>query len=150
MATQDFAREFVVPATPEATWSVVTDVDRLVGWISVLEQAETLEELARYQATLNDRIGMFALRADLDIVVKEKELARRIVAHAQGEDRQIGSEIRVQLELRLEPQDGGTQLAIAGTYEVTGRVATLGSSTIRRKADKILEEFFSNLSEELE
>ena len=51
---------------------------------------------------------MFSLRADLDIVVKESDHPRRIVAHAEGEDRQIGSEIRVQLGLGLEPQDGGT------------------------------------------
>jgi carbon monoxide dehydrogenase subunit G len=32
---------------------------------------------------------------------------------------------------------------------VTGRAATLGASSIRRKGDKIIEEFLANLAREL-
>lgn len=36
-----------------------------------------------------------------------------------------------------------------GTYEVTGRVATLGAGAIRKKGDRVLEGFFENAEREL-
>lgn len=151
MAHETFARELRVPRTPDAVWSVMTDVDRLVSWVSILEEAHTEEELAQYCATLQDRLGMFSLRADLGITVDAYEQPRWLRASAEGEDRQVASRITVGLELELVELDGGTgtRLHVSGNYEVTGRVATLGASTIRRKADKVLEEFFSNLAGEL-
>ena len=147
MAHEDFSRSFAVPASALSTWATMTDVEQLISWISVLEDASTVEPLDRYRAVLQDRLGMFALRADLEILVTEHTEPTFIVATAEGEDRQVGSRIRVDVRLELdERQDGGeTHLTVSGRYEVTGRVATLGSSTIRRKADKILEEFFTNL-----
>lgn len=147
MAQEEFARSFVVPASARSTWDTMTDVVQLVSWISVLENASTEQALDRYRATLQDRLGMFSLRADLDIVVSEYTEPTFLVASAEGEDRQVGSRILVDVRLELEEQEAGPQtlLKVSGRYEVTGRVATLGSSTIRRKADKILEEFFTNL-----
>jgi carbon monoxide dehydrogenase subunit G len=38
---------------------------------------------------------------------------------------------------------------VSGSYSVTGRVASMGSSQVKRKADKILEEFFTQAGQEL-
>jgi carbon monoxide dehydrogenase subunit G len=62
----------------------------------------------------------------------------------------VGSQIAVTGTLRLaETATGGTTVAVTGSYEVTGRVATMGSGVIRKKADKILAEFFANAEREL-
>lgn len=149
MARETFRREFAVAASPTTTWATVTDTDRLVGWISVLEDAQTLASLDRYTAVLADKIGMFSLRADLAITVTDHEPAKRLHATAEGEDRQMGSRIAVEVSMRLDPDGDGTALLVEGAYEVTGRVATLGKSTIHRKADKVLAEFFDHLAQEL-
>jgi carbon monoxide dehydrogenase subunit G len=39
--------------------------------------------------------------------------------------------------------DGGSVARFTGAYEVTGRVASMGSGTINKKADKIMGEFFA-------
>lgn len=148
MPKQEFARELVVDATPAEAWDVMTDIPRLVRWISVLDEAQELEHLARYEAHLMDRLGMFSLRADLAIEVTEHSAPHYLRARAAGEDRQMGSRIAVELELKLREVDSGVLLDVSGVYDVTGRVATLGNSTIRRKADKVIEEFFTNLSAE--
>lgn len=149
MARETFQRELTLAAPPEVLWKTITDVPRLVRWISALEEAAEIEPLRRYSAVLMDRVGMFSLRADLDIRVVEHEEPRRMRVTAAGEDRQVGSRIAVEADLALTPREGGTALTVSGTYEVTGRVATLGGSTIRRKADKMMEEFFGNLRREL-
>jgi carbon monoxide dehydrogenase subunit G len=147
--TYAFDRKLHVPGAPTAAWATFTDVERVVGWISVVEDARELDHLARYTAVLQDKIGMFALRADLDITVSDVVDGRRLTAHAEGQDRQVGARIVIDGTVELEDAQDGTQVRVAGSYDVTGRAATLGASSIRRKADKVLDEFFASLTREL-
>lgn len=141
-----FSRELGLPGTAEGYWTTLTDVPTLVSWISVLHEGNEIEPMRRYSAVLMDRVGPFKVRADLDIFVSDVQYGSQARLAAQGEDRQVASRIGVDVMVRLVPGDPGTLLSVAGTYEVTGRIATLGAGTIRKKADKILDEFFGNLS----
>jgi carbon monoxide dehydrogenase subunit G len=147
MPTMSFEREIVVPADREKVWTVVTDVDLLASWISLLGEVTILEEMDHYQATLHDRIGRFSLTALLDIRIIEQDRPKYVVVTMQGEDRQISSRINVnaRLELNERAQTEGTSVQIVGRYEVSGTVATLGAGTINKKASRILEEFFQNV-----
>lgn len=150
MPASNFSRDIAVPSPPEVCWTVLTDVRRLVSWVSVLQDAEEIAPLEQYSAVLMDRLGPFKLKANLDIQVSEVDIPRHVRVRASGEDRQVASRIAVDAAVRLEPEPkGGTKIAVQGTYEVIGRVATMGASTIRKKADKILEEFFTSVEFEL-
>ena len=144
MPTAPFERQLQVSASPADCWKTLTDVPTLVGWVSVLDQAHEHEHLERYSAVLADRLGPFRLRADLDITLSDVEEQRMVRVSARGEDRQVASRISVDAVLLLEPQEAGTLVAVEGSYEVAGRVATMGAGTIRKKADRILDEFFEN------
>jgi carbon monoxide dehydrogenase subunit G len=145
-----FERELLVTAGPDDSWKVLTDVPRLVSWVTIVDQAKELAYLESYTAVLMDRLGPFKLRADLDIIVSEVEVGRRIRVRANGEDRQVASRIGVDALLTLEPaEDGRTRVRVTGTYEVVGRVATLGSGMIKQKAAKIIDEFFTHTAAEL-
>ncbi|MBB3042604.1 CoxG family protein [Nocardioides soli] len=148
MAEFDFEQTVQVNGTPDEVWSLITDVPRLVGWISVLHDATTVEELAHYRAVMQDKVGMFKLKADLDIRVTEKTEGQRIVVHAEGEDRQVGSRIVIDATVTMSPGESATGVTVAGRYGISGSAATLGSSTIRRKGDKIVQEFFTNLGKD--
>jgi uncharacterized protein len=149
VATFEFGRELDVPADPAVAWKTFTDVRRVVSWISVVEDAQEIEPLSQYTAVLKDKLGMFALRADLDIRVSDVVEPQRLHAHADGQDRQVGARIVIDGEIELSATESGTRVRLSGTYDVTGRAATLGASSIRRKGDKIIEEFFANLTREL-
>lgn len=149
MATFPFDRAVEVPGGPDAAWVTFTDVPRVVSWISVVEDAQEIERLSRYKAVLKDKIGMFALRADLDISVSDVVEGGQLRAHADGQDRQVGARIVIDALIELTPSDGGTRVRVSGNYDVTGRAATLGASSIKRKGDKVVDEFFVNLSREL-
>lgn len=150
MPTSTFSRELVVTSDADECWKVLTDVRRLVSWVSVLQDAEEVVPLERYTAVLKDRLGPFTLKADLGIDVFEVEVPRHVRVRASGEDRQVASRIAVEAVVQLVPlEDAGTQVSVNGTYEVVGRVASMGGSTIRKKADKILEEFFASVQHEL-
>jgi carbon monoxide dehydrogenase subunit G len=150
MPSVTISRDIAVVADPATCWTVLTDVPKLVDWITIVSAAEEITPLEQYSAVLMDRLGPFKLRADLDIRVSEVEEGARIRVRAEGEDRQVSSRILIDAVLTLRPQEGeGTVVSVNGNYEVSGKVATLGAGMIRQKATKILDEFFGRTAAEL-
>lgn len=146
MPRSEFGRDMVVTASPAECWAALTDVPRLVGWVSVVEDAEEVEPLAAYTAVLMDRLGPFRLRADLDIRLSDVVPGESLHVRATGEDRQVGSRLAVNADLSVQAREGGATIGIRGMYEVTGKVASMGSGTITKKAEKIMNEFFDAAS----
>jgi carbon monoxide dehydrogenase subunit G len=128
-------------------WDVLTDVRTLAGWVGIVHSVEELRYLERYRAVLQDKVGPFKLRADLSIVVTVEDDGRRVVVSASGRDRSVDSKIKVDASLELIEHDDDTSIAVQGSYQVTGRVASMGAAVIRKKADRILDDFFGNAEE---
>ena len=150
MPRSEFHRELMLASSPEETWRALTDVRALVGWISIVEMGLEIEPLARYSGVLMDRLGPFKLRADLDIEVTDVVEGRSLRVTAEGEDRQVRSRLAIGVSMSLsERSPAGTIVVFRGTYEVTGKVASMGSGTINKKAEKVLDEFFSCVLDEL-
>lgn len=145
---QDFDRTIELATAPAAVWDALLDVRRVASWVSIVRQVRDLEPPRRYTALLEDRLGPFAMRADLDVTI-ETGADRTMRVTAAGEDRQVASRIAATIALALAPREAGTVLTVTGRYEITGRIATLGAGAIRKKGDKILEEFFSSCGREL-
>ncbi|MBO0732222.1 MAG: hypothetical protein J2P57_23380, partial [Acidimicrobiaceae bacterium] len=95
-----FSRQLRLRSGDEQVWNVLLDVPRVASWITIVGSVEEVIRLERYRAVLQDRVGPFRLRADLDIRVLELEHGRWIRAKAAGEDRQVGSRISVEALLR--------------------------------------------------
>jgi carbon monoxide dehydrogenase subunit G len=139
---QEFKETLVVDAPPDAVWRTVSDIPTVLSWISIVESAEDVAT-GRYKVVLADKLGPFKLRADVDVHVQERIEGTKIRARGDGEDRQIGSRLIIEVELDVSPRDGGTAVDVSGAYEVTGRPAALGAGSIRKKASAILTEFFA-------
>lgn len=136
-------------ARPPEAWATITDVGRVASWLSIVRDVHEVEPMRRYTAVLEDRVGPFALRADLAIEVTADEAARQLGVRASGEDRQVASRISATVDLTVMEDRGGSVVRAAGRYEITGRIATLGAGAIRKKGDKVLEELFANIAREL-
>jgi carbon monoxide dehydrogenase subunit G len=145
---QEFHETLQLEAAPEAVWRTVADVPTVLSWISIVGDVSEVEPGQRYRVLIEDRLGPFKLRADLDVSVHEREEGKSIRAGGDGEDRQVGSRLIVDVALDVAARDGGTELDVRGSYEVTGRPASLGAGSIRKKASKILEEFFERARRE--
>jgi carbon monoxide dehydrogenase subunit G len=143
MSTGTIERTIDVGLDPSVVWTRITDVSEVASWLPIIEEVTERERLALYDAVLHDRVGPFRLRADLTIKVTEAVEPTQISVEAAGEDRQVRSHIGIHATLALgpAPSGGGTRLHLLGNYEVTGRVATLGASTIDSKARKLADEF---------
>ncbi len=149
MPSVSFRRAVTVGTTPAGVWEAATDVRRVAGWVNVVDSVVEHASLEHYGAVLTDQLGPFRLSADLDVTVTSITQGESIRFLAQGEDRQVASRIRIEAGLELHAATDGTTVEVDGTYEVTGRVASLGGSMIRSKGDKILDQFFAALEAEL-
>jgi carbon monoxide dehydrogenase subunit G len=150
MPSAQFRRELITRSEPGQAWQILTDVPRLADWVTIVGEATEIAPLEHYKAVLADQVGPFKLRADLDIRVPEVDAGRRVRVIAAGEDRHVSSRIAVDATLSLTPAgDGATKILVEGRYEVTGRVASMGSAVIKQKAQKIIEEFFTRAASEL-
>jgi carbon monoxide dehydrogenase subunit G len=143
MPSAQFDRSLEVLSSPGECWKVITDVQRVADWVSVVGTVEEVEPLSRYTAVLEDSFGPFKLRADLDVEVTEFVEHKSIRFVCSGQDRQVGTTIGVDARMALQPSGSGTLIRVDGSYQVLGSVATMGGSTIRKKADTIIEEFFA-------
>lgn len=149
MASEKFARTLRVSADPVLAWETLTDIDRLAGWVGIVHDVHEIILLEKYTAVLQDQVGPFKLRADLDVTAEVLEPGRHIRIVAGGRDRQVDSRISVSATLALVPDNAGTSIQVEGTYQVTGRVAAMGAGVIKKKADRVLEDFFGNAADAL-
>ena len=150
MATGNFNRTVTVNADRDLTWATITDVDELASWVGILHDIEVVSFLEKYNAVLEDKVGPFKLRADLAIDVAVPEDRVRVELTAAGRDRAVDSKIVINASLELSDiEAGGTAIAVEGTYQVTGRAASMGGGIIRKKADGVLNDFFSNAETKL-
>ena len=146
---QEFHETFHLDAPPAAVWAIMSDIPTVLSWISIVETVEEVEPGERFNVVLADKLGPFKLRADVNVVVGERRPGASIAARGDGEDRQIGSRLIIEVALALEERDASTQLDVSGSYEVTGRPASLGAGAIRKKAANILTEFFASAERSL-
>jgi uncharacterized protein len=145
VALENFTRTVEVVSAPGRCWSILTDVDELVSWVHIVHSAREIERLKAYTAVLEDGVGPFTLRADLDIQVRVVTEGVAVDVVASGRDRAINSQIDITGSLRLDPlATGGTQFTVAGKYQVTGRAASLGAGVVRKKGDAAVDQFVEN------
>ena len=120
MATESFSRTLATTSDAGTCWAVLTDVSRVAGWVTLVVS--------------NWEHGLAEVR------VPEVEAPHRIRITAAGEDRQVASRIAIDATLEIKDAGpGGAEVDVSGSYSVTGRVASMASSQVKRKADKILD-----------
>ncbi|CAN5183061.1 hypothetical protein BH18CHL2_BH18CHL2_01440 [soil metagenome] len=146
---QDISKDVRLAGDMPTVWDALLDFQRVASWLPIVHELREVEPLRRYTAVLEDRVGPFALRADLTVDVDVDVAARRLHVSASGEDRQVASRITAVLAVTLAAEGGGTVLAARGRYDITGRMATLGAGAIRKKGEKVLDDFFTNAARDL-
>ena len=144
-------RAFVVNAARDEVWPRLLDVQSVASWLPIMHSVTEVSsggsgiDGSSFQAAFEDRVGPFSLRADLRIEVAGVREPEEVSIRARGEDRQIRSRIMIDAACTLADEGPDrTRVRLSGTYEITGRVATLGAGVIRSKANKLIDTFCTN------
>ncbi len=137
-----FEKEIEIQTSKEKVWQFIWDVDRFVACVPGCKDAKTVESGKSYTAIITEKVGPFRVEFPMKIEVLEKKDLSYIKAEASGADNKIGSRMKVALEVQLtEESEQKTRLSFVASVDVLGKLAALGHSIIKRKADQVMEEF---------
>jgi carbon monoxide dehydrogenase subunit G len=146
----DFRMDAELPNAPAKVWPVMVDIGRIAACIPGLEKIEEHEKLKRYSAVMKQKIGPFKLEVPAEITVEEHQEPDFVRARAFGKDKFTGTTMDVVLNVRLAPHGEGSRLDIEATLQVAGRLASLGYSVIKKKAEENFTEFENRFRSQLE
>lgn len=145
-----FEREIDIHSPKEKVWRFLWDVDRFIACVPGCKEAGTVEPGKSYTATMVEKVGPFRVEFPMRIDVLESRELSYIKAQASGSDSKIGSRMKVELEVSLAAEGDRTKLSLGASVDILGKLATLGHSMIKRKADQVMDEFAGNLKQKLE
>ena len=137
----------VVPASLEATWTLVMDIPKAASCIPGLKDI-TPDGEARYQATLQAKVGPMGMNLSGVITVLSQD-AESGEAHflVEANDRRVGGGVKTNMSMKVTAKSPTeTELEIVADTTFMGRLGELGQPLIRRKARNTLEDFSKNLS----
>ncbi len=145
-----FEEQILVAAEKQKVWDFIWDVDRFIACVPGCKEAKTVEATKVYTATMVEKVGPFRVEFPMKIEVEQSEPHSHIKARASGSDSKIGSLMKVELDVRLAEEGTGTLLTLVATVDILGKLATLGHSMIKRKADQVMAEFVREIKKNLE
>jgi carbon monoxide dehydrogenase subunit G len=145
-----FEEQIAVAAPREKVWNFIWDVDRFIACVPGCKEAKTLENAKIYTATMVEKVGPFRVEFPMRIEVEQSEPLSHIKARATGSDSKIGSLMKIDLDVNLKEEGNGTLLSLVVTVDILGKLATLGHSIMKRKANQVMAEFVQELKKHLE
>jgi carbon monoxide dehydrogenase subunit G len=145
-----FEEQIVVAAPREKVWNFIWDVDRFIACVPGCKEAKTLENAKIYTATMVEKVGPFRVEFPMRIEVEQSVPLSHIKARASGSDSKIGSLMKIDLDVNLKEEGSGTLLSLGVTVDILGKLATLGHSIMKRKANQVMAEFVQELKKHLE
>jgi carbon monoxide dehydrogenase subunit G len=147
----EFRMEAELPSSPAQVWLVMVDIGRMASCIPGCEQIEEREKLKLYSAVMKQKIGPFKLEVPAEIVVEEHQEPRHVRARAFGKDKITGTTLDIILNVELTPSaETGSRLDVHATLQVAGRLASLGYSIIKKKAEENFALFEARFRTQLE
>ncbi len=145
-----FEKQIPVSASRQMVWDFIWDVDRFIACVPGCKEAKTVENAKVYTATMVEKVGPFRVEFPMRIEVEQREPLSHIKARASGSDSKIGSLMKLQLDVKLAEEGTGTLLSLVATVDILGKLAALGHSMIKRKADQVMAEFVQAIKKNLE
>jgi len=140
---------FDVSASPEAAWSLLMDVPRVIPCMPGATLAETVDD-DHWKAKLAVKLGPISLNFDADVSRESADVAARhaVLATTARESRGRGS-AQATIASTLAEQDGGTRVDIVTDLTLAGPVAQYGRGMVQSVAAQLTSQFASCLQKQL-
>jgi carbon monoxide dehydrogenase subunit G len=149
---------FTVPAAADKVVALFLDPQTMRSCIPGCEELVQTDE-RHYQGTLVNEVAHVRFKAGFtaEIVSVAEAVAGPAVVHAvlRGEDRRLGSTIRMDATLRVSPigssdagsdADQASEVAYEFELAIRGKLGRLGESVIRRRTAEVERQFAEALS----
>ncbi|MCG6656760.1 SRPBCC family protein [Halomonas campisalis] len=141
----EIEKSLTLDAPPQQVWELVLDPQAMCGCVPGMQSVEVISD-DEYVAHMQVKISFITARFTLNTRIVEQEAPRYLRAEGTGEDASVASSLTQTSEMFLnEREDGGTDLRIKVKADVFGRLGTFGLAVMKTKADRMWDEFGTNL-----
>ncbi|MDM0103972.1 SRPBCC family protein [Variovorax sp. J22R24] len=142
----EIEKTLTVAAPPQRVWAMLLDPQVMGGCVPGMQSIEVVSDV-EYVALMHVKIAFVSAKFKLRTTIVEQREPSYLRAEGTGEDASVASSLKQQSEIFLEPTaEGGTELRIKVKVDVLGRLGTFGLSVMKTKADRMWEEFGTNLA----
>lgn len=140
-------KSFPIAAAPQATWSVLSDVEAVASCMPGAKITERIDA-THYKGTVSVKVGPASLsfRGEIEVLGMDAA-AKSLHLAAKGTDTTGSSAASMDLMASVESADGGTSV-LKGVCEssVSGKAAAFGGRLMNSVADQILDQFAGNFA----
>lgn len=141
----EIEKSLTLDVPPQQVWEVVLDPQAMCGCVPGMQSVEVISD-DEYVAHMRVKISFITARFTLNTRIVEQEAPRYLRAEGTGEDASVASSLTQTSEMFLDArEDGGTDLRIKVKADVFGRLGTFGLAVMKTKADRMWDEFGTNL-----
>jgi carbon monoxide dehydrogenase subunit G len=142
------ASEFSVPAAPDKVFPLFFDPETMRGCIPGCERL-VREDEKTYRGTLVNEIAHVrfsaGFAADIRSVTDEAD-GKSVTAVLTGEDRRLGSSIKIDARLSVRPDGDDSVIGYEMDLALWGKLGRLGEPIIRRRSREVELEFAKALA----
>lgn len=134
------ASNFVVPAEPESIFDAFLDPNVMQRCITGCEKLERQSDTC-YRGQLSSEVAHVRFRVGFEVNIVEMERPRSVRAVLSGEDRKLGSSLKLTAALTVEPAAEGATVDYEMDLAIWGKLGRLGEPIIRRRSAEVEREF---------
>jgi carbon monoxide dehydrogenase subunit G len=148
----ELQKTFPMPATTDAAWALLQNIEAVAGCMPGAKITERLDE-THYKGTISVRVGPASMSFKGELEVQALDAATRTLhLVGKGSDTSGTSGASMDLVARIEPGATEGTSNLVGRSEVTmsGKAAAFGGRMMGSVADQILKQFAGNFSAQVQ
>ena len=135
---------FTVPASPEETWALLTDLEQVGSCFPGAKVTETDGDT--FSGTVKVKLGPIQMQyAGTGAFLERDDTAHRAVIEGKGKDKRGNGTANATATMSLAPDGDGTAVEVLTDLTVTGKPAQFGRGVMQDVSDKLLGQFVACL-----
>ena len=139
---------FVVPASAETLWGLLTDVERIAPCVPGFELLEVVEQ--EFRGRMKVKVGAIAIVYEVTIsFVERDDAARRAVLSVRGNEKRGSGSVNATVISTLTERGDQTVADMVTNVNVTGRVAQFGRGIMADVSSRVVEQFVACLNDRI-
>ena len=144
----ELEHSFTVPAPPERTWALMTDLQTVGGCFPGATVTEADEET--FAGNVKVKLGPIAVTYQgTGRFLERDDEAHRAVVEGTGKGMRGLGNASATVTMQLAPAGGGTRVDVGTELHITGKPAQFGRGVMQSVSDKLLGQFVACVESKL-
>lgn len=144
----ELSNRFFMPVGPEDAWESLLDFEKVAR--SMPGATLTRVDGDDLEGSVVVKLGPMRITYEgtARIITRDRD-GRRLVMEANGKETRGSGTASARVEALLEGSEGGTEVTILSSVDVSGRPAQMGAGMIEEVGQRLIDEFSGRLAQEL-